>query len=81
MVEKKLKCWKKRDIDLNVKSYATYTKKGGGVIWVTKSNINKEKPFRLGGVDGRGYIKEEHAKTKSQAIKRAEAYMMRHDKC
>lgn len=78
---KKLKCWKKRNIDLNVKSYATFTKKGGGVIWVVKSNINKEKPFRFGGVDGRGYIKEESAKTKPEALKLAENYMKKHDKC
>lgn len=50
--------------------------KKGGMIFISKSNYNKE--WRFGGISGRGYFKETNFKTKPQALKFVKAYMEKH---
>ena len=51
-------------------------KKKGGFIFVSKLQYPEgENKWRFGGVNGRGYFKETHTKTKEEAQKLAEKYM------
>jgi hypothetical protein len=72
--------WKKRKYQTNPKSLYLFENVINGklvVIWVAKSS-NPDMPFRFGGANGRGYIKDVYFKTKLQAVKYAKEYKENH---
>ena len=53
--------------------------KRGGMVFVSKSKYPVDSNiWRMGGVNGRGYIKEKYSKTKPEAMRHAETYMKKH---
>lgn len=65
---KKKITWKKTKLQTRPKSIEVYESSTGKILWVNKSNIQGA-PYRVGGVDGRGFIKDVRFKTKKSAIK------------
>ncbi|MDD5651208.1 MAG: hypothetical protein PHF86_12465 [Candidatus Nanoarchaeia archaeon] len=79
-----LKCWKKVGIKLGgtKKTYSVFNNQGGGkMVFITHSDLDKNKPIRVNGINKRGYIKDEYFKDESEAIIFANKYMKQHDKC
>lgn len=73
--------WKKVPIKLGGtdKTYAVWQNtKTENLIWIVDSKLHKEKPFRFGGINERGYIKDSYFATKEQALNFANAYMRTH---
>jgi len=78
----KLKCWKKTNRTTSPKSKAVYENRDGNrLIWITDSELYDDKPVRVGGVNKRGYIKDEYFKNESLALSFAQKYMKDHDTC
>ena len=72
--------WKKRRYNTNPPSIVVYEKVINGnlrIIWVNRSN-QKATPFRVGGVNKRGYITDEYFKTRLQALNYIKQYMRTH---
>jgi len=69
--------WKKRKIQTRPKSLALYESYSGKIVWVNKSNM-PQTPFRFGGVNKRGYMKDVHFKNKKEAIKYMKEYMKKY---
>jgi hypothetical protein len=78
----KLKCWKRTDRITNPKSRVVYENiDGNRLIFILDSELYNDKPIRVGGVNKRGYIKDEYFKNESQALNFAQEYMKNHDRC
>ena len=53
--------------------------KKGGMVFVSKLKYPEgSKKWRMGGVNGRGYIGEKYSKTKPEAMSYADSYMEKH---
>ena len=78
----KMKCWKKSNRDISPKPKAVFEHVDGErLLWITDAKYVPGKPIRVGGVNKRGYIKDEFFKNEKEALLFAEKYMKEHDRC
>ena len=77
-----LMCWKKTKLETRPKSIDVYEHTDGGrLLFIGKSQVITGKPFRVGGVNRRGFVKDEYFKDLEDARKFANSHMKKRDKC
>lgn len=71
-----LKDWKKTNLRTQPKSLVVYEGVSASgkvkILWIQKSNV---RGWYIGGINGRGYIRNIYFKTKSAALKGIKEYM------